>query len=82
MQEVYLVANVDVRNDKLKKQFLEAVAAKHPDVRIVYISKTGKPDLQVGNGIDAVLERPKAEVVATKKLYLQMSLVNILIQAN
>ncbi len=63
-EEVYLVANVDVRNDKLKKQFLEAAAAKHPDVRIVYISKTGKPDLQVGNGIDAVLERPKAEVVA------------------
>lgn len=59
-KEAFIVSNTDLRNPKVKQRFLTAAATKHPSVRIVYVVRSGKSDVQPVNGIDKVLERPRA----------------------
>lgn len=62
-KEAFILADADLRNRKLKQKFLTNAATKHPDVRIIYVAKSGKSDIEAGNGIDAVLLKPKPEVL-------------------
>lgn len=61
-KEIYIVSDKDVRNRKLKTQFLEAAANKHPDVRIAYLSS--KADISQGNGIDLVMVKATPDMLA------------------
>lgn len=62
-REAFIVTDADF-NVKTKKDFLEAAAAKHPDVVIIYVSRRGKSDVKPENGINMVLEKPNAEKLA------------------
>lgn len=62
-REAYIISDADVTK-KLRDQILQAAAKKHPDVVIIFVARKGKTDIQQGNGINAVLSRPKAEELA------------------
>ena len=63
-KEAFIVTSDDIRAPKIKDAFFEAAAGKHPDVRIVIIVRNAKLDIQKEKGIDAVLVKPKANVLA------------------
>ena len=64
--EAYIVSNVDVRNKRVRDNFLEAAANKHPNVKIVYYSKREEKDFKDGMypGIDRVVVKATPQVLA------------------
>lgn len=61
-RECYVITNEDISASRLKTKFEQAVAAKHPAVKIIFINKSSKPIYPNGlPGIDAILQKPKPD---------------------
>lgn len=61
--EAFIVTDRDLRNKKLREQFITAAASKHPSVKIFYYSFKPNADISAGNGIDGVLVKANAEML-------------------
>lgn len=63
--EAFIVAATDVQSPKLAQAFEAALAKKHEDARVIFISKAKKPTKYTTDfpGIDASLIAPKAQQV-------------------
>lgn len=63
-KEAYVLTSDDLRNPKVRKEFLSNLAQKHPDSRVVFISRTNKttPDIDP-NAFDAFLSKPTTDAV-------------------
>lgn len=63
-KEAFIVSSTDLRNAKIKQEFLAVAAAKHPK-NIVILCVRKREEFVEGNGIDKVLVDPKpAEIAA------------------
>ena len=63
-RDAYIVSTADLRNARIRDAFMQAAAAKHPGNIIILIAKSSKENFTEGCGIDRVLVKPKAEVLA------------------
>ena len=61
--EAFVISESDVVKPKVRKQFLDAVAKKHPTVKIVFLARP-KTTMTAGDGVDRLLVSPKAAQVA------------------
>ena len=60
IRDAYVITNEDISASRLKIKFEQAVAQKHPAVKIIFINKSSKPIYPNGlNGVDVILQKPK-----------------------
>lgn len=75
-KEAYIVTSDDVKMPRVRQQFINAVAGKHPNAIIIYISKAPKSPITMENcpGLDKILTKPKpAEVKSTVAEFVSIS---------
>ena len=60
VRDAYVVTNEDISAARLKTKFEQALATKHPAVKIIFINKSTRPIYQNGlPGLDVILQKPK-----------------------
>lgn len=63
-KELFVVSNDDIKNAKVRKEFISCVGSKHPECLIMYISKNGRELPGVDPSIfDSYLSKPKHDDV-------------------
>lgn len=63
-RECYIVTNEDISATKTKAKFEQALATKHPNVKVIFINKSSRPIYPQGlPGLDAILQKPKPQDV-------------------
>ena len=63
--EAFIFSMEDLTNKTKKVQFEDACASKHPDAKIILVSKTNKNLYEKGcTGVDAILVKPNPEQLA------------------
>ena len=66
-KEMFVVSNDDIKNARLRNEFLSAVKSKHPECLIMYINKNGRDIKEVDSSLfDAYLVKPKREDIRDK----------------
>lgn len=60
VRDAYVVTNEDISAARLKTKFEQALATKHPAVKVIFINKSTRPIYQNGlPGLDVILQKPK-----------------------
>ncbi len=61
-RECYIITNEDISASKTKAKFEQALATKHPNVKVIFINKSSRPIYPQGlPGLDAILQKPKPQ---------------------
>lgn len=65
-RDCYIVSDDDLKSPRVRSQFEQQVAAKHPNIKIIFINKKQKNPMYSGNvpGIDIMLTVPKPEDIS------------------
>lgn len=65
-KDLFIVCDEDLINKRTAAKFQQAIATKHPDVKILFINKKAKMMFENGlEGIDIMLKTPKPDEIAT-----------------
>lgn len=61
-KEMFVVSTDDVKNIKVRKEFMDSVESKHPECLVMFVSKNGRvtPDIDT-NLFDSFLSKPKKD---------------------
>lgn len=75
-KDAYIVTSDDVKMPRVRQEFISAVAGKHPNAIVIYISKAAKSPITMENcpNLNAILTKPKAAEV--KNTVAQLVSVN------
>lgn len=65
VKDAFIITNEDISSARIKQKFEQAVACKHPAVKIILINKSSKPVYPNGlQGVNAILQKPKPNEIA------------------
>ena len=70
-KEAFIVTDEDIRATRIKQKFEQAVQARHPKVKIIFVNKGAKAVYPNGlMGIDYILTKPKPEDISNAISYV------------